>query len=141
MSEIKDGDKVQIHYTGRLEDGTVFETSDEDKPLEFVVGSDQIITGISMAVLGMKVGETKTVNISPEDGFGEWQPDQATRVDRQYLPHDVHVGAALQANDEESGRTFTVWVVELDDETALLDANHPLAGTNLIFDLEVIAIA
>jgi peptidylprolyl isomerase len=138
MTEIKEGDQVQIHFTGRFEDGTVFDSSEGRGPLEFTAGGDEVIAGVSQAVIGMKPGDSKTVQIPPEQGFGERNPEQVQRVDRGMLPEDVQVGTALQAQSEDGSRSFTVWVAELDEQSALLDANHPLSGRNLEFDIELV---
>jgi peptidylprolyl isomerase len=140
MTEAKSGDRVQIHYTGRLEDGAVFDSSSERAPLEFTAGGDEIIPGVSQAVIGMTPGETKTLKLSPEEGFGDRQPNQARKVERKYLPEDVKVGAALQAKTEEGAPPITVWVTEMDEENAVLDANHPLAGRDLVFDIELVKV-
>ena len=141
MAKSKEGDRVQIHYTGKFDDGTVFDTSRDRAPLEFQAGGNEIIPGVSQAVIGMEPGETKTVEIPPEKGFGQRVDTQVQRVEKKFLPEDVTVGSALQAQNEETGEPFTVWVVELDDDTAVLDANHPLAGRDLVFDIELVAIS
>lgn len=138
MTEIKAGDQVQIHFTGRFTDGTVFDSSEGRSPLEFTAGGDEVIAGVSQAVIGMKIGDSKTVQIPPTQGFGDRNPDQVQRVDRNLLPPDVQVGTALQAQSEDGKQSFTVWVAELDDQTALLDANHPLSGRDLEFDIELV---
>ena len=138
MTEIKAGDQVQIHFTGRFKDGTVFDSSEGRPPLEFTAGGDEVIPGVSQAVIGMKIGDSKTVQIPPEQGFGDRNPDQVQRVDRNLLPPDVQVGTALQAQSEDGKQAFTVWVAELDEQSALLDANHPLSGRDLEFDIELV---
>lgn len=140
MSGTKSGDRVKIHYTGRLEDGTVFDSSEEGNPLEFTAGGSEVILGVSRAVIDMEPGDKKTVEIGPEDGFGARQPNQAQKVPRNLLPEGATVGSALQAQGPQGSQPITVWVVELDEESAVLDANHPLAGRSLVFDIELVSI-
>jgi peptidylprolyl isomerase len=140
MSGTKSGDLVKIHYTGRLEDGTVFDSSEGRSPLAFTAGGNEVILGVSRAVIDMEPGDKKTVEVAPEDGFGIRQPNQSQKVPRNLLPEDVKVGSALQAQGTEGTQPITVWVVELDEESAVLDANHPLAGRNLVFDIELVSV-
>lgn len=132
------GDRVRIHYTGRLQDGTTFDSSEGREPLEFVVGVDQVISGLDKAILDMREGESRTVTVAPEDGYGERQEGLAQRVDREQLPDGVHEGAALQAN--VGGHDMVLWVTELDDDSAVVDPNHPLAGHTLVFDVELVGV-
>jgi peptidylprolyl isomerase len=138
MAVTKEGDRVQIHYTGRLEDGTVFDSSQGRDPLEFTAGGDEVIRGVDQAVLGMKQGESKTVEVSPEEGYGDRKDGLEQRVPRNILPEGVNTGDRLQAKVGE--KAIMVWVMELGDEFAVLDANHPLAGRNLSFDIELISL-
>jgi len=131
---------VQIHYTGRLEDGTVFDSSEGRAPLVFTAGGSEVISGVSQAVIGMFIGEKKTVEVPPEDGYGPRHPDRSQRVPLEYLPDNVQVGMALQVKGEEEGEPIVVWVMEQDAESAVLDANHPLAGMVLVFDIELVSI-
>jgi len=136
MSEIQAGDSVQVHYEGRFPDGNVFDTSRGREPLEFEAGSDQLIPGFSEAVIGMAVGDTKTVTLEPEEAYGDHDPERVQRVDPEVLPEGVKVGDRLQAQAGED--KIVVAVTEIDDEGATLDANHPLAGKTLVFDIEVV---
>ena len=138
MSAIKEGDLIKIHYTGRLEDGTVFDSSEGREPLEFKAGGEEIIPGISRAVIGMEPGDAKTVTVAPEDGYGPHYPERCQTVPLNLLPEGVQVGSALQAQTQDGGEGITVWVTELNDENAVLDANHPLAGRTLIFDIQLV---
>jgi peptidylprolyl isomerase len=138
MDMTKLGDRVQIHYTGRLEDGTIFDSSRERAPLEFTAGGDEIIPGVSQAVLGMQRGESKTVTVDAEDAYGQRLPDLEHRVSRNMLPEEARVGDLLHAKVE--GETVVVWVMELGEDFAVLDLNHPLAGHNLTFDIELVAV-
>ena len=132
------GDRVRIHYTGRLEDGTVFDSSEGGPPLEFVAGVEQVIPGLDRAILEMDEGESRTVTVPPDQAYGPREPALAQRVDRAQLPPDVSEGAALRAvvGDQEA----ILWVTELTDDSAVIDANHPLAGETLVFDVELVGI-
>jgi len=138
MSQAKQGDKVQVHYTGKFRDGTVFDSSEGAQPLEFSAGSSELIPGVSKAVIGMAPGDTKTVEIPPEEGYGQRQDGMEQTVPRNLLPAEAKIGDALQA--QAGDQTVVVWVKELGDEEAILDANHPLAGRTLFFDLELVAV-
>jgi len=139
MSQVQAGDSVQVHYEGRFEDGDVFDSSRSRGPLEFEAGSDQLIPGFSNAVIGMTVGDSKTVTLPPDQAYGDHDPERVQRVDKSALPDDVKVGDRLQAQSGE--HSIVVAVTELDDDGATLDANHPLAGRTLVFDIELVAIA
>lgn len=133
------GDTVRIHYTGKYEDGTVFDSSEGKDPLEFVAGSQQIIPGLDKAVLEMSEGDQETVTVPPEEAYGEREPALAQEVERDQLPDGVTEGAALEA--EVGGQKTMLWVTELNDETAVVDANHPLAGKTLVFDVELVSVS
>ena len=141
MTAIKDGDTVRIHYTGTLLDGTVFDSSDGRDPLEFVVGSGQIIPGLDVALPGMTEGEKKKVNIACADAYGPLNPALRQGVPRDAIPEDIplEVGLQLQMQTPQ-GQPMPVMVVEVGEEEVMLDANHPLAGKDLIFDFEVVSI-
>ncbi len=138
MGEVKLGDRVNIHYTGQLEDGTVFDSSQDRDPLEFVAGEDEVIAGVSNAVLGMKPGESKNVELEPEEGYGARQEGLEQRVERTMLPDEAKVGDPLQATVGD--HNIVVWVMEISDNHAVLDANHPLAGHRLLFDIELVSV-
>jgi len=137
MSQVSQGDVVRIHYTGRLPDGTVFGSSQEREPLVFVAGEGTMIRGVADAVVGMSVGESKTVTVPPEEGFGQRNPALEQTVPRAQLPDQVKEGDQLQA--VQGDQQIAIWVRELGDETAVIDANHPLAGQTLEFDLELLS--
>lgn len=137
MSVVKDGDQVAVHYTGSFSDGEVFDSSRERDPLQFAAGGDEVIPGVSRAVIGMAPGDTKKVNIAPEDGYGPREENLVQKVERGALPEGISVGDPLQAQIQ--GQTVVFWVVGLDDEAVVLDANHPLAGRELVFDLELVS--
>ena len=142
MTQVKSGDTVAIHYTGTLLDGSTFDSSDGREPLEFVVGSGQIIPGLDVALPGMEVGDKKVVKISSEDAYGPLNPEMRQAVPREGIPADIplEVGTQLQMQTPD-GQAMPVMVVEVDDATVTLDANHPLAGKDLQFDIELMKIA
>ncbi|MEJ2203787.1 MAG: peptidylprolyl isomerase [Gemmatimonadota bacterium] len=142
MASAVEGDTVRIHYTGRLDDGTIFDTSEGREPLEFTVGSGQVISGFDSAVAGMEVNDEKTVTIPPEEAYGPRRDDLMLPMSRSHLPEelDPRVGQRLQMSSPE-GRTFQVTVAEIHPDRLVLDANHPLAGQSLIFDLQLVSVA
>ncbi len=139
MASATQGETVHIHYTGRFDDGTVFDSSQGRDPLEFVVGSGQVIPGFDQAVDGMEVGESKTVKIDAADAYGDRREELVIHVGRSDLPDGLEpeVGQHLQMSAPD-GQTFQVAVVETNDEKVVLDANHPLAGKDLTFDIELV---
>jgi peptidylprolyl isomerase len=142
MSQAKSGDTVKIHYTGTLEDGTQFDSSQGRDPLEFELGSGQVIPGFEKAVEGMAVGEEKSVTITSEDAYGPHQEQMVQELPKSTLPDglDPEQGMALQAQSQD-GRPLTLMVTEVSEESITVDANHPLAGKDLNFDIELVAIA
>jgi len=141
MAQAKNGDTVQIHYTGRLEDGTVFDSSEDREPLEFTLGEQQVIPGFETAVEGMEEGESKTAEIASENAYGEHRDDLVVDVPRDRLPEgmDPDVGERLQMQSPD-GHTFNATVVGTDQSSLKMDANHPLAGKDLTFDIELVSI-
>lgn len=141
MTEVKTGDTVRIHYTGTLLDGTEFDSSEGHDPLEFTVGSGQIIKGLDVALPGMIVGQKKTVNIACVDAYGPLQPDLRQDVPRNAVPEDIELSLGAQLQMEmPDGQAITVTVTGLNDTTVTLDANHRLAGQDLIFDIELMSV-
>jgi FKBP-type peptidyl-prolyl cis-trans isomerase 2 len=138
MATVNQGDVVRIHYTGRLDDGTVFDDSREREPLEFEAGGDNVIQGVSQGVIGMEEGETKKVTVPPKEGYGDRIPSLEQTVSRSDLPEGVEEGMQLRA--VQGDREIPVWVRKLDEENAVIDANHPLAGKTLEFDLELVSV-
>lgn len=134
----KKGDTVKVDYTGRLTDGTVFDTSTDKKPLLFMLGKKEVIKGFDEAVLGMVAGEKKTVTIPPEKGYGLSKPGLIESIPRHNLPAgiDYQVGAQIEITNDD-GSLFYAMVVGMDEQQVTLDGNHPLAGKDLIFDIEV----
>lgn len=141
MSQAQNGCSVKVHYTGKLEDGTVFDTSENIEPVQFVIGSGEIIPGFEKALIGMETGESKTITIPCDEAYGQRREDLIAEVSRTELPPDLelNVGQKLQVGDQQSG-TVIVSVVDMDEDNVKLDANHPLAGENLVFDIQVIEI-
>ncbi len=139
--EVKKGDTVKIHYTARLKDGEVFESSKGHVPFQFTVGEGSVIPGLEKAIIGMKVGETKTIEVPPEEGFGPRREDLIFKVERNTIPSDINpfIGQNLQMRHPDGGIVNLV-VTDMDDETITLDANHPLAGNTIIFDVELVEI-
>lgn len=141
MSQAKLGDTVSVHYTGKLDDGTVFDSSTDRDPLEFSLGEGNVITGFEEAVMGMNLGDAKTVTIPSAQAYGPYQPELVMVVEREQFPSDltVEIGQPLQIR-HTSGQIIPVIVADLSDADVTLDANHPLAGQDLIFDIELVAI-
>ncbi|MCC7556793.1 MAG: peptidylprolyl isomerase [Methanoculleus marisnigri] len=141
MAQAKEGDTVKVHYTGKLEDGTVFDTSEERAPLEFTIGSGQIIPGFERAVVGMEPGEAKTATIPPEEAYGPRRDEMTITVDREQFPEDINPepGQQLQVQQPD-GRAAIVVVSDVSESSVTLDANHPLAGQPLTFDIELVDI-
>lgn len=142
MAEVKSGDTVAIHYTGTLLDGSTFDSSDGRDPLEFVVGSGQIIPGLDTALPGMEVGDKKVVKIACTEAYGPLNPEMRQAVPREGIPADIplEVGTTLEMQTPD-GQAMPVMVVELDEATVTLDANHPLAGKDLTFEFKLVSVA
>ena len=141
MSKVKDGDTVKVHYTGTLKDGSVFDTSAEREPLEFKLGEGQLIPGFEKAVIGMEEGDSTKIDIPVEEAYGEAREDLIINVPKDQLPEDVEpeVGMQLQVNQPD-GQPVPVRIAEITDDELKLDANHPLAGKDLSFEIEVVEI-
>ncbi len=137
----KIGDTVKVHYTGTLEDGTVFDTSVEREPLAFTLGQDLVIPGFEEAIIGMKVGESETVDIPVEQAYGPYGDDLILVVERDELPEnmEVEVGKQLQMSQSD-GSSIVVMITEVSETTITIDANHPFAGQNLTFEIELVEI-
>lgn len=141
MSAAKAGDTVRVHYTGRFTNGNQFDSSIGREPLEFTLGQGGIIPGLEREILGMAVGDKNTVTIMSDDAYGPRHPEAVRDVPRDTIPEEIElaVGARLQALSED-GQPLMLTVVNLTDEIATLDANHPLAGQDLVFDVELVEI-
>ncbi len=141
MGQAKSGDTVRVHYTGRLEDGTQFDSSEGRDPLQFQVGGGQIIPGLEKQIEGMNEGEKATVTVPADQAYGPRDERQVQTVPRRAFPADLDLkmGASLQATTPE-GRQIPLTVVGMSDDDVTVDANHPLAGHDLIFDVELVEI-
>ena len=141
MTEVKQGDTVRIHYTGTLTTGETFDSSKGRDPLEFTVGSGQIIPGLDKALPGMTVGEKKTVQVACAEAYGESDPNARQTIDRAQIPEDIPLdpGTQLQVQTPE-GQVMPVTVADVTETEVTLDANHPLAGKDLTFDIELVDV-
>lgn len=141
MSTVEEGSTVKVHYTGKLKDGQVFDTSEEREPLEFEMGAGQMIPGFEKAVLGMEKDESKTVEIESDEAYGDVNDQLFLEVPKSELPDDIdpEVGMQLQVQQEE-GKEVPVQITEVKDSSITLDANHPLAGKDLVFDIRIVDI-
>ena len=141
MQQVKHGDKIKVHYHGKLTSGETFDSSAGREPLEFEVGSGMVIKGFDDGVTGMKVGDKKTINISAEDAYGPLNPDMMMDFPKERFPADMQmeIGMQLMMSDP-SGQQFQVTINEIKEDFIILNGNHPLAGEELIFDLELVEI-
>jgi len=142
MSKVETGQTVNVHYTGTFDDGTKFDSShDRGQTLSFQVGSGQVVPGFDSALLGMSVGDTKTVNLTPEDAYGQPVAEAVQEVPMTAFPEDMKLTAGVTImGQNEMGQQMMGRVVTLTDETATIDFNHPLAGKNLNFEIELVSI-
>jgi FKBP-type peptidyl-prolyl cis-trans isomerase 2 len=140
MKQIKIGDTVKVHYTGKLEDGTVFDSSlvEGREPLETVLGNNMLIKGFENGLIGLSEGDQKTLEINPSEGYGEYQEEMVNEIPKENVPENVKVGEMLQGMSPMG--PINVKVIDVKEETVVIDANHPLAGKKLIFDIEVVNI-
>lgn len=141
MSTAGEGDTVTVDYTGKLEDGTVFDTSEDRGPISFTIGDDEVIPGFQDAVVGMEAGETSTATLPPEEAYGSRSDEMIFSVQRSELPEDLdpEVGDRLEVQSRE-GQTFPAVVAEVEGQSVTIDANHPLAGEELTFEIELKSI-
>ena len=141
MTQAKAGDTVQIHYTGTLSDGSVFDSSEGRDPLSFTLGSGQIIPGLDAAIDGMATGEQKTVTIPADQAYGAHNPDAVQAIPRDQIPPEIPVTAGTQLQMQTpDGRAVPVVVADATDEHVMIDANHPLAGKDLTFAVEIVKV-
>lgn len=141
MSTVKNGDTVKVHYHGTLQDGSVFDSSAGREPLEFEVGAGMMIAGFENGVMGMSMGDKKTIHIPASEAYGEVQEEMMMEFPIDRFPEDMkpEVGMTLNMSNG-AGQHFPVVITEIKEEFVILDANHPLAGRDLIFDIEVVDI-
>ena len=141
MQEVKSGDVVRVHYTGKLNNGEQFDSSVGREPLEFTVGAGQMIKGFDAAMPGMTIGEKKTINISPEDGYGPRLEEAIIAFPKENIPPEMELEPGMPLTlSNQAGQPVPVIVVEVKDEVIILDANHFLAGQELVFDVELVEI-
>jgi peptidylprolyl isomerase len=141
MSEAKMGDRVKVHYTAKAEDMVIFDSKQQVNPLEFKIGDGQIIPAFESALIGMKAGDQKTINIQSDEAFGPYLDELITKVDKSQLPTnlDLEVGQQLQIQQPD-GQVLLVKVLDITESDITFDANHPLAGKNITFDIDLVAI-
>lgn len=141
MAQAKAGDKVRVHYKGQLSDGTIFDSSLEREPIEFILGQDTVIPGFEDAVIGMEAGESKGVSIPPEEGFGEYSEDLVVNIEKTILPPEINPELGMQlevSSEEETPRVFTI--ADIAEDSITLDGNHPLAGKEIAFKITLLEI-
>ncbi len=139
--QVKKGDVVRVHYTGTLTDGSQFDSSVGRNPLEFTVGAGQMIAGFDAGVLGMVVGEKKTLQIDPDNGYGQSNPEAIIEFPKTNVPEGMELEVGMQLNlQNEYGQPVPVVIIELREDVVVMDANHSLAGKDLIFDVELVEI-
>ena len=141
MAKAQSGDKVSVHYTGKLADGSTFDSSRGAEPLSFELGSGQLIPGFEQGVIGMEEGETKTIKIDAADAYGPRNQEQVVEVERSVFPENIdpEVGQRLQVQQAE-GQPVAVTVKDVQEDKVTLDANHPLAGEDLTFEIELVSV-
>ena len=141
MQQAKSGDTVKVDYTGKLEDGTVFDTSASREPLQFIIGDGQIIPGFDQAVIGMNVGDKKTINLPSDQAYGPHLEDRILEVNQEQIPKHLNLEAGQQVQVPQKDGSKVFFVVKSVSETSVtLDGNHPLAGKDLIFDIQLVEI-
>ncbi len=141
MQQVKNGDTVKVHYHGRLDDGTTFDSSSGRDPLQFEVGSGMVIVGFDNGVMGMQVGDKKTIEIPANEAYGPVDPGMVVEFDKKNFPEDMKPEVGMQLNmTDQDGNVIPVVITEVKEESVMLDANHPLAGQKLIFDIELVEI-
>lgn len=140
MKKIKNGDTVSVNYTGKLEDGTIFDTSLSEgrEPLKVKLGEGQLIPGFEKGLIDMSEGETKTIELEHTEAYGEPRPEMIIEINKNQVPQDIQVGQSLQGMGPMG--PINVTVIEIKEDTVVIDGNHPLAGKKLIFELEVLNI-
>jgi FKBP-type peptidyl-prolyl cis-trans isomerase SlpA len=141
MSQVKENNTVKVNYTGKLTDGQVFDSSEGKEPVEFTLGQGQLIPGFEKGLIDMKVNEKKTITIAKEEAYGEINANLIQEVQKSELPQEMapEVGMGLVSKSPD-GQEFNLVVVEVKEESIVVDGNHPLAGKDLVFDLEVLEI-
>ena len=141
MSQAEIGNDVKVHYTGRLENGTEFDSSRNREPLEFTLGEGQLIPGFEKAVVGMMQGDSKTITIPAEQAYGPYHEEMVLDMPRNQFPDHIKPALGQELQMQQGDHTINVTITEISTESVKLDANHPLAGEDLIFDIELVSIA
>ncbi len=142
MSHAKNGDTVRVHYTGRVENGEVFANSQGEEPLEFTIGGGEFIPGLENGVIGMEVGETRTITVPPEEAYGARSRELISKIRKADLPEQISPAIGLQLRlQTPDGSHIDLRITDMDEDTVTLDANHPLAGNTVVFNLELVQIA
>ncbi len=141
MNQVKENNTVKVNYTGKLSDGQVFDTSEGKEPIEFTLGQGQLIPGFEKGLIDMELNEKKTITVAKDEAYGDVNKDLIQEVKKTELPQDMtpEVGMGLVSKSPD-GQEMNLMVVEAKDETIAIDGNHPLAGKDLVFDLEVLEI-
>ncbi len=140
MAQAKSGDTVRVHYTGRLEDGSVFDSSEGREPLEFVLGAQQVIPGFEEAVDGLSPGEERSVSIPADRAYGPRREEMVLTVGRDQFPDEIQPEVGQQLQMSQDGQVAIVTITGVSDADVTLDANHPLAGKDLMFDVQLVEI-
>jgi len=141
MKEAQAGDLVSVHYTGKLANGEVFDSSKDRDPLKFTLGNEELLGGFEEGVVGMKPGDTKSVTLNPEEAFGDRREDLVLELPKTEFPQHITPSVGLQLNmSSASGANLTVVITEVGENSVTLDGNHPLAGQTVVFDIELIEI-
>jgi len=142
MSLAKNGDKVKVHFTGKLENGKIFDSSKDSKPLEFTIGAGEMMPGFEKAILGITMGGTKAFTVLPEEAYGSRREELVTTVEKSHFPPDVipTIGQPLQITVPD-GEVLDLIITGIDGDMVTIDANHPLAGEALLFEVELVEIA
>ncbi len=141
MTKIKDGDNVKVHYTGKLSDGSVFDSSEGREPLAFTMGKGMMIPGFEKGVMGMQLNEEKTITLQPDEAYGEVREDMIAEVPKSQLPPDLKPQSGMELMSQTpDGHQLVVRVMEVKEDSIVIDANHQLAGKELTFDIKVVEI-
>lgn len=141
MEKASTGKTVKVHYTGRLTDGTVFDSSKDREPLEFKLGEGHLIRGFESAVEGMSVGEQKTINIPADEAYGPHRSDLVVHIERSQIPPDIAPSIGMNLQIRQPNGVINIVITDMDESSITLDANHPLSGKDLTFDIELVEVA
>jgi len=143
MAQAKNGDKIKVHYTGKFEDGTVFDTSEERGPLEFTIGDGEVIPGFENSIIGMEVDERKTITVPPEEAYGPKREELIWERKKSEFPERISPAVGKQVGvrlNQPDTPLINAIITDVSEDTVTLDANHPLAGKTLVFDIELVGI-